>query len=55
MSWYQQRVLFQSRFDELLAAGQVGRGIGLCEHPSWLLDFNDVVKEVTPAIEGLSS
>jgi hypothetical protein len=34
-------------------AGQVGRGIGPCEHPRWMLDFNDVMKEVTQAIERL--
>ena len=54
MSWYQQRAFFQCRFHEPLAAGQVGRGIGPCEHPGWLLDFHDIVKEVTQAIEGLS-
>jgi ATP-dependent exoDNAse (exonuclease V) alpha subunit len=46
MSWYQQRVFCQSRGDEPLAAGQVDRGIGPCEHPCWLLDLNNIMKEV---------
>src|SRR5438876_10319223 len=53
MSWYQKRVFFQSSFDEPLAAGKVGRGIGPFDHPRWLFNFNYIVKEVTQAIESL--
>jgi hypothetical protein len=46
MSSDQKRIFLQGSLNEPLAAGKVDIGIGLFDHPCWLLHFDRMVEEV---------